>query len=57
MLDDQKQGNVEGPLSQLSSPFPPTDMGAVFGILAREGQILSIDDMENAVSREALRVA
>jgi AbrB family looped-hinge helix DNA binding protein len=47
----------EGVLLRPAAIFPETRIDEVFGCLHQEGKVLSVDDMDAAVAREARRRA
>ena len=51
------ENTPEGVLLRASPAFPATHVDAVFGSLRHSGAVLSIEDMDAAIQREARRRA
>ena len=51
------ENTAEGVLLKPSPIFPASSIDAVFGSLRHEGPALSVDDMNEAIAREAKRRA
>jgi AbrB family looped-hinge helix DNA binding protein len=48
---------TDGVLLRSAAVFPPTDVESVFGSLAHQGKVLSVDEMNAAVAAQAKRRA